>query len=348
MAGSLIGQGITAIADASAVEMPRWLEATVGEAGVPDVSLLSNEERSAEEMWLLGRLRSLRATPRSDWHYAFEALLRIETYGIEGVEIRSEAEIGFAPPRADYLVLTEDKGIDLGRDVFRIFKRINVLEYKNPEDDFNLRTIYKANAYANYLIGTAEREGDVPPDEVTVSVFRSKANDQLFKKLRARGQLTETDVQGIYFLQGIVNLPFQVVITGELPGGEYARWRALTTGAEGSDVRRAVDDASSATDDAMRRYWQAFLRQVADKNPAVFAAIREESKVSDVLMDLVKERVDERVNEAVNETARATMVDAISRLARSEGWSVERVMDVLEIPAEERPAYAEAIANHGK
>ena len=35
-------------------------------------------------------------------------------------------------------------------DFFRIFRKINILEYKNPHDSLNERTVYKAAGYAAF------------------------------------------------------------------------------------------------------------------------------------------------------------------------------------------------------
>ena len=58
-------------------------------------TVLSEEEKKQRIQELLAELKELRATPRSDWHAAFEALLRIETFRFgDKVHIHTEEEIG--------------------------------------------------------------------------------------------------------------------------------------------------------------------------------------------------------------------------------------------------------------
>ena len=64
------------------------------------------QERIAE---LRAELKELQATPKSDWHTAFEALLRFSTHKYKGVTIQTEVEIGADAPRTDYLILTDDE-----------------------------------------------------------------------------------------------------------------------------------------------------------------------------------------------------------------------------------------------
>ena len=197
-----------------------------------------NTERKIDTEKIYEELKELRAAlPRSDWHKAFEALLRFTTYKYKGITITPELEIGIEPPRADYVVLTEEEEQEFEESIFKIFRRINIIEYKNPHDDLNLRVLHKIIAYARFLIGTAAHEGDVPPEQVTISIFRAVKNADLFQDLEQNGKLTPTDVKGIYRVIGITELPFQIVITSELEGSEYAAYRALTDEAKEDDVR---------------------------------------------------------------------------------------------------------------
>ena len=52
------------------------------------------------------------------------------------MHIRTEEEIGEVPPRTDFVILVEDEEVDWEKAIFRIFRKINVLEYKNPHDAF--------------------------------------------------------------------------------------------------------------------------------------------------------------------------------------------------------------------
>ena len=84
-------------------------------------------------------MRKLRTVLRDDWHAGFEALLRIETHKYaDRVHIRTEEEIGEVPPRTDFMILVEDEEVDWEKSIFRIFRRINILEYKNPHDSLKI------------------------------------------------------------------------------------------------------------------------------------------------------------------------------------------------------------------
>ena len=62
---------------------------------------------------------------------------------------------------------------------------------------------------------------------MTLSIFRAVKNPELFSKLERNGNL-EKSAPGIYRVKGITDLPFQIIITSELEGDEYATYRALS------------------------------------------------------------------------------------------------------------------------
>ena len=189
---------------------------------------LTEQERKNKIEYYLGELKKLRSTPRSDWHAAFEALLRIEAHKYAGlVHIDTEEEIGEMPPRTDFVILIEDEQVQFEKSIFRIFRKINILEYKNPHDSLNERSIRKVCGYANLYIGVAEHEDDRPAGEITISIFRAVKNPELFEKMEKDGTLVKDRTHGIYHVKGLTDLPFQIIITSELEGDEYAAYRAL-------------------------------------------------------------------------------------------------------------------------
>ncbi|MBR1685567.1 MAG: hypothetical protein IJ708_10575 [Clostridia bacterium] len=301
---------------------------------------MTEQEKQQRVSELLSELRELRATPRSDWHAGFEALLRIETHRFENlVHIRTEEEIGEVPPRTDFVILVEDEKVDFGKEIFSIFKGINILEYKNPHDSLNERVLRKVCGYANLYIGMAEHEGDRPSEQVTISIFRAEKNEKLFKKMENDGSLIPDATAGIYHVVGFTDLPFQIIITSELKGDEYAAYRALTDKAEEADVRHLIGDISVEHDDMMREHYRVLLNLVIQKNPQYTDIGKGDVTMEDVLMEMVKDRVDEKVNTAVTAKEQETKSRDIRNVMDTFGVSIEKAMDSLMVPADQRSSY---------
>ena len=303
---------------------------------------LTEQERKKQIEYYLAELKKLRAVPRSDWHAGFEALLRIETHKYADlVHISTEEEIGIFPPRTDFVILVENGHIQWEKAIFRIFRRINILEYKNPHDALNRRVLRKVCGYANLYIGTAEHEGDRPEDQITISIFRSVKNPELFEELEKEGRLIQDGIPGIYHVTGFTDLPFQIIITGELEGEEYAAYRALTDKASAEDVKQVITGISLEMDDTVREHYSILLQLVMEKNPQYIEMIRRQGSMDNILMEIVKDKVDEKVNAKEQQV----IVTCLRNIMDTLGVSIEKAMDTIKIPQSQRSTYTRLVEN---
>ena len=235
-----------------------------------------------------------------------------------------------------------------------------------------MRVLHKICGYAHLLIGTAEHEGDVPEDQVTISIFRAVKNPELFKKMEESGELVRTGTPGIYHVVGITKLPFQIVITGELEGSEYAACRVLTDKADEEDIKCVIDELGRETDDVVREYYGIYLNLVSEKNPKAFAEIRREEnmkypalmkifeedvkkevdeRVKKQVEEQVKKQVDERVKKEVEEQVKKEVdeqvhqatINYIKDIMASFGVTIEKAMDTLKIPQPDRAVYTSLV-----
>ena len=150
------------------------------------------------------------------------------------------------------------------------------------------------------------------------------------------GTLVRDEVPGIYHVKGMTDLPFQIIITSELRGGEYAAYRALTDKAEKDDVEHVVKDAESEIDGVVLDHYGVLLNLIVEKNPQFFELVKGEIIMKDVLMEMAKDRVDEKIQEVTQETR----VLDISNLMSNLKLTVEQAMDALSIPLNQRETYA--------
>ena len=176
-----------------------------------------------------------------------------------------------------------------------------------------------------------EHEGERPADEVTLSIFRAAKNPELFRKMEENGSLIKDDTPGIYHVKGYTDLPFQIVVTGELEGSEYAAYRALTDKADEADVERIVQNAKKEEDAAMLGHYGVLLNLVVEKNPQFFSLVKGRVAMKEVLMEMVKDEVDEKVQE--------TKAFDIKKMMANLKLSIEQAMDTLEIPQKDRDTY---------
>ena len=276
-------------------------------------SEMSEAEKREERRQLRERLKILNATPRSDWHREFERLLRRDAkpYGAD-VEIRIEVELGIDPPRVDYLILDDKKRLMSHiKAIFRICRQHSIWDYKNPNDALNMRVISKIIGYGNFYIGLAEHDGDRPRSEVTLSIFRDSRNDELFKEMMEEGTLRATSVPGIYMVEKLTDLTFQIVIGNELVGDEYAAYRLLTNHAKEEDAEIVAKMLEDSNDPDEQEDGKKLFEIVEKMNPGITRKTMGggRDKLASILMDVLKPEIDVVVKDAVDAAVNTAVAD---------------------------------------
>ena len=267
---------------------------------LPDPEKMSEKERREEIQFHRDRLKALRSSLRSDWHREFEDALQLDVESWKnGSWVIREYTIGEDAPRIDFIVVSGDKLPDDVKEVFRIFRQKNVIEFKGPGDRITRETIRKVIGYVNFYIGTAKPEEGVKADNVTASIFTSDGNDRLFDELEEEGILEKTDNAKIYRVKGVTDIPFQIVVSGELQGKEYAAYRVLRNKVDEKDVEFLLDELRNNADPDLRERLRRILNLVELKNAgAVAEKIKEDDNMRDVFMEILKPQIDEhdRIN----------------------------------------------------
>ena len=165
-------------------------------------------------------------------------------------------------------------------------------------------------------------------------------------------------------MKGYTDLPFQIIITSELKGDEYAAYRALTDKADVADVEQIMLRASREKNGAMLNHYGVLLNLVVEKNPRFFKLVKGEYAMKEALMEMVKDEVDAKIKEQVEqaeaqakeqvkqaeeqakqaeEQAKAqeqqTLAESIKNVMDSFSVTIEKAMDSLKIPQSARATY---------
>ena len=142
------------------------------------------------------------------WHPAFvEAIqLELDEYR-DSLEFFPEYQLTTKPLQIDCVVIKKAKDIVIKKNIAAIFKGVNLLEYKSPEDYVSVTDFYKVYGYA-CLYASLEK---VPITNLTVSFIESRYPEKViehFKNIR-RYKVEETS-SGIYTVYGDI-LPIQLI-----------------------------------------------------------------------------------------------------------------------------------------
>ena len=281
-----------------------------GDENTTDYSALSHDElvaiiKSLQEQNTKLQTQIAETKPqRNDWHSWMEILFKIVLYRFfkDDVKIFPEVKLGAMPPRLDFLIIQERDLIDLGLDVFKIFKRYNIIEFKNPHDDLDIGALWKTVAYAALFI---DRDR-VPDSEVTLTLIRAAKPIKLFGVLKKGGAVIEDgSTKGIYIVKNWkVDFPIQIVVSTELRGkDEYALFRTINAKPVDDDIKLIMKMTEKETNPVIKQFLRDYLEMLSEMDKEVVLEVKgRDPEMARAWREIFG--VDEEINSAVT-TARA-------------------------------------------
>ena len=155
---------------------------------------------------------------KTPWHPAFVDAIRMELFDYrDSLEFKYEHPLNTEPLRIDLLIIKKKKNIIIDKNIARIFRADNILEYKSPGDYLAVKDFLKVYAYANLYAAITP---GVDFSDITLTFVENRHPRKLLKYLTGtRGYKAEETSPGIYLVTGDY-VPIQIIESGKLPEQE--------------------------------------------------------------------------------------------------------------------------------
>lgn len=248
------------------------------------------------------------------WHPAFYAVLQIELQDeFKHLDFENEHMLGTKPKQIDVLVIKNKENIRIKKNIGRIFRKYNLIEYKNPKDYLSIDDFYKCYAYA--CLFKQEGSGRDPIDirDITLTFVSRRFPLKLinhWKKVRAF-QIVKHE-EGIYYILGDI-IPIQLLITRMLTKEENLWLRGLD---EGINDRNLMEHLSWEYEKNQKnRLYQSAMDIIIKSNKKEFKEAKND--MCEAIRELFKTELEEAVGEAVNKAVAQAVTHATGK-ARSD------------------------------
>jgi hypothetical protein len=159
------------------------------------------------------------------WHPAFVQAIKLELEPYrDSLEFIPEYQLTSEPLEIDVVIVKKAPDLVIEKNIARIFRGRNVLEFKSPDDYFSVHDFYKVLSYA-FLYAALNK---TPMEDLTLSIIETRHPKKLFKYVEGAGHggITET-APGIYQITGYP-LAIQVIETKKLSFEENLWLKGLT------------------------------------------------------------------------------------------------------------------------
>lgn len=234
------------------------------------------------------------------WHPAFYAGIQIELKDeADNLIFENEHQLGTKPFGIDVLIIKKESKSPIQKNIGRIFRKHNIVEYKSPTDYLSIDDFYKVYGYTCFYKADVERVVSISIEEVTISLVCKKYPRKLIQHLKEiRNYEIEKSGSGIYYVIGD-KIPIQIIVTKNLSREENLWLRNLTDQLEKmEDVEKLIWNYEQNKNNSL---YESVMDIIVRANEKKF---REAENMSNAFDELLEKMVEKRIKEADEEKRR--------------------------------------------
>ena len=170
------------------------------------------------------------------WHPAFYAGIQIEfEEEKEKLIFENEHQLGTKPKQIDVLIIKNNSNEPIQKNIGRIFRKHNIIEYKSPRDYLSIDDFYLVYGYACLYKADTSKVDTILAKEITLSFVCHTFPQKLIQHLKnTRKYSVEKQEDGVYYVKGDF-FPIQIIHTQRLSKETNLWLRSLTDNIKESD-----------------------------------------------------------------------------------------------------------------
>lgn len=272
------------------------------------------------------------AEGRLQWHPAFSAALHIELEDdLDNLYIEEEHMLGKKPMQIDMLIVKKDKSKPVRKNIGRIFRKHNIIEYKEPDDYISVNDFYKVYGYACFYQSDTEKVEAINPEEITITFVCNHYPYKMLKHIeRVRNIRSKKQEPGIYYLFGDA-FPMQILITKELSKKENYWLQSLRNNLKaGAEIREILGRYEKKKHSA---YYPELMDLIVHAN---WKLMKEEKEMCEALRELFADELKESEENGLKQGLQngLELAKNIFRMFRA-GASPEEIAEECGLPVEQ-------------
>ena len=276
------------------------------------------------------------------WHPAFYASIQIElSEEADKLIFEREHNLGTKPMLIDVLVIKKNSEDRILKNIGRIFRKFNIVEYKSPEDYLSIDDFYKVYGYCCFYQSRAKKQNGIKVDELTITFICSHYPRKFLKHLKSKRQIRiEKCDHGIYYLIGD-SIPMQLIVTPKLSKEENLWLKHLTNKLKSNEVEHLIKEFKKHENE---RVHKSVMDLIIHANNEAF---KEAKNMCDALMELMKEELEESRCIGLQQGMELGIGQGIEQIIRNalrKGHTPEQISDFADVSLEEVLAVQQAMA----
>lgn len=260
------------------------------------------------------------------WHPAFYAGIQIEfEKEADKLTFENEHQLGTDPMRIDVLIIKKRTQEQIQKNIGRIFREYNIVEYKSPEQYLSIDAFYKVLGYACFYKSDVQYVDSIKVDGITISYVSKSYPRKLIQHLKSvRGYELVSKSKGIWYIEGGM-FPMQLIVTSKLSEEDNFWLKNLTNDLKKKDeVNKLFEEYGKHSNSSLHK---SVMDLVVRANKEIFEEAS--GNMCDALYELMKDKFDEIALEKHAEGSNAKLIEQIVKKI-AKGKSADQIADELE------------------
>lgn len=277
------------------------------------------------------------------WHPGFVAAMNLEfAKNRDALVFEKEYNLNIKLLEIDLLVIKKESTVQIENEIGAFFLGHNIMEYKSPEDHLDIDTFYKVLAYAGLYKAYGETVDERKADDITVSLLRESRPEGLFRYFAEHGYLVSNPNKGIYYIEGKIMFPTQIVVTGELDKAEHTWLGALSEKLEKQDMTELLKKIRELTGKNDRELADSVLEVCIGANRQVVEDLKGDVGMCQALMEIMEPQLllrdEEKIKEGLQKGIQGT-IDVLRKFGHGDLEIKETIIEEYGLSEEEAEEY---------
>jgi len=247
------------------------------------------------------------------------------------LEYKYEYQLTSEPLRIDLLIIKKPREVVIDKNIARIFRTDNLLEYKSPEDYVSVKDFLKVYAYANLYAAITP---DVELSDITITFVENKYPRKLLEYLtETRGYRVNEESPGIYQISGDY-IPIQIIESKKLSETENLWLKSLTNDLEIQSLNVILDNRRRG---GQKLYPDAYFDVLLRANPKTFMEVSKmhTATFEEVFTEagIIPEWLERGRKQGIEQGIEREKIKTAQNLLAM-GFSIEKIVQITELPIE--------------
>ena len=243
------------------------------------------------------------------WHPAFFADIQIELKeDADNLIFESEHQLSKKPMPTDVLIIKKEKDRPVKKNIGRIFRKYNIVEYKRPGSSLSVDDFYKVYGYTCFYKADVPYVDSIPIEELTITFVSGYYPKKLVRHLKnVKKYRIEKAEPGIYIVKGDI-IPIQIIVTKKLSRTENLWLKSLTDNLGGAEnAKRLMEDYLKNTENNL---YQEVLETIMQANERIFEP---SNGVDDIILRLYHEVIERKLKEETEKAVEKELKKAVDK-----------------------------------